>query len=189
MWNKFFLTRLLTRASESLLNSSGRLGWWQSVLISLSLFIKALILGLFSDKHLTFRFDISRLKQLQLGAEYPVSHVHLHLAIEKFQTKSSKWEKLIVTSFADRSHNPEAISGSVWSLKILSSIIRARYLGCSLTCWEWSSSFCSPRSIPRAPFPAPAARPGRWWSGRLATCPCLEYLYLSISIWVLVFEY
>ena len=50
----------------------------------------------FFDEHsVFFRFDISRLKQLQLGAEYPLSHVHLHLEREQLQMKSLRLGKLI----------------------------------------------------------------------------------------------
>ena len=49
-----------------------------------------------------------------------------------------------------------------------------KFVSCSLTCWEGSSSFCSQQNSRPAPFPTPAGEQGRWWSGRLATCSCLS---------------
>ena len=158
-----------------------------AVSLNFTLTIKALIISLFFRQ--TSNFQIWHLSSQTVAVGCGISCLTCPSSPDDREIPKKKHKMRKVDCY--QLCRPLPQSGSDIRISLVPENFELNYqnFGCSLTCWEWSSSFCSQRSIHRAPFPALAGAPGRWWSGRLATCPCLEYLYLSISIWVLVFEY
>ena len=128
--------------------------------------------SLFFDEHsVFFRFDISRLKQLQLGAEYPLSHVHLHLEREQLQMKSLRLGKLIGYQLCRALPQPWGHIGISLVPKNVVRYQSSKALSSSLTCWEGSCSSYSRQSSRQTPSPARVGEREKWSSVHLATCP------------------